>query len=194
MWILGSVPGHWNFQLVINDHVSSHKIWHCVLRRFITLSRVWQMARNTCQKFDAVNIRNNYSIDIVLTVINELCIHIMRNAVLQMMTTTSLLKSVGPMPLVNTQYLSTATLVKPVVVVSTPSALPPHTNSGSWGVIVIACSQQAGGHNSVIVSVCDQTFNSSSTNVVLSALERGCCETAQIENLWQRSWLSVPTP
>jgi len=89
------------------------------------------MARNTCQKFDAVNIRNNYSIDIVLTVINELCIHIMRNAVLQMMTTTSLLKSVGPMPLVNTQYLSTATLVKPVVVVSTPSALPPHTNSGS---------------------------------------------------------------
>lgn len=49
----------------------------------------------------------------------------------KMMTTTSLLKSVGPMPLVNTQYLSTATLVKPVVVVSTPSTLPPHTNSGS---------------------------------------------------------------
>lgn len=55
---------------------------------------------------------------------------------------------------------------------------------------MIACSQQAGSHNSVIVSVCDQTFNSSSTNVVLSALERGCCETAQIENLRQKSWLS----
>jgi len=76
-------------------------------------------------------VRHNYIINIVLTVTNERCIHIMRNAMLQMMTTTSLLKSVGPMPLVNTQYLSTATLVKPVVVVSTPSTLPPHTNSGS---------------------------------------------------------------
>lgn len=49
----------------------------------------------------------------------------------KMITTTSLLKSVGPMPLMNTQYLSTATLVKPVVVVSTPSTLPPHTNNSS---------------------------------------------------------------
>jgi hypothetical protein len=54
-----------------------------------------------------------------------------KNALLQMITTTSLLKSVGPMPLMNTQYLSTATLVKPVVVVSTPSTLPPHTNNSS---------------------------------------------------------------
>lgn len=54
-----------------------------------------------------------------------------KNATLQMITTTSLLKSVGPMPLMNTQYLSTATLVKPVVVVSTPSTLPPHTNNSS---------------------------------------------------------------
>ncbi|PSN49810.1 hypothetical protein C0J52_01371 [Blattella germanica] len=49
----------------------------------------------------------------------------------KMMTTTPLLKSVGPMPLMNTQYLSAAALVKPVVVVSTPSTLPPHTNTSS---------------------------------------------------------------
>lgn len=49
----------------------------------------------------------------------------------KMVTTTPLLKSVGPMPLMNTQYLSAAALVKPVVVVSTPSTLPPHTNSSS---------------------------------------------------------------
>ncbi|XP_069677633.1 max-binding protein MNT-like isoform X2 [Periplaneta americana] len=49
----------------------------------------------------------------------------------KMMTTTPLLKSVGPMPLMNTQYLSATALVKPVVVVSTPSTLPPHTNTSS---------------------------------------------------------------
>ncbi|XP_046740123.1 mucin-5AC-like isoform X3 [Diprion similis] len=37
------------------------------------------------------------------------------------MITTPILKSVGQMPLVNAQYLNTATLVKPVVVVSSPS-------------------------------------------------------------------------
>ncbi|XP_067014981.2 max-binding protein MNT [Anabrus simplex] len=48
----------------------------------------------------------------------------------KMMTTTPLLKSVGPMPVMSAaQYLSEATLVKPVVVVSSASALPPHTNT-----------------------------------------------------------------
>ncbi|KAK7871748.1 hypothetical protein R5R35_014018 [Gryllus longicercus] len=47
----------------------------------------------------------------------------------KMMTTTPLLKSVGPVPVMNAQYLSAATLVKPVVVVSSPSALPPHSNA-----------------------------------------------------------------
>lgn len=47
----------------------------------------------------------------------------------KMMTTTPLLKSVGPMPVMSAQYLSTAALVKPVVVVSSASALPPHTNT-----------------------------------------------------------------
>ncbi|XP_015597098.1 mucin-3B isoform X2 [Cephus cinctus] len=37
------------------------------------------------------------------------------------MITTPILKSVGQMPLVNAQYLNTTTLVKPVVVVSSPS-------------------------------------------------------------------------
>jgi hypothetical protein len=78
-----------------------------------------------------MNDRNNYIKNIALTVTGECYMHVMRDVVLQMMTTTSLLKSVGPMPLMNTQYLSTATLVKPVVVVSTPSTLPPHTNSSS---------------------------------------------------------------
>lgn len=49
----------------------------------------------------------------------------------KMMTTTPLLKSMGHIPLMNTQYLSAAALVKPVVVVSTPSTLPPHTNTSS---------------------------------------------------------------
>jgi hypothetical protein len=111
-----------------------------------------------------------------------------------MITTTSLLKSVGPMPLMSTQYLSTATLVKPVVVVSTPSTLPPHTNNSSWGVHVI-CLLPAGwgSQYSVIVSVW-LNYNSSSTNVVLSALVRGHRGTAQIKNLRQKFWLSVPTP
>ncbi|XP_047098702.1 max-binding protein MNT-like [Schistocerca piceifrons] len=51
----------------------------------------------------------------------------------KVMTTAPLLKSVGPMPLVNAQYLSAAALVKPVVVVSSPSQAsalpPPHTTS-----------------------------------------------------------------
>lgn len=47
----------------------------------------------------------------------------------KMMTTTPLLKSVGPVPVMNAQYLSAATLVKPVVVVSSPSALPPHSHA-----------------------------------------------------------------
>lgn len=117
-----------------------------------------------------------------------------KNAMLQMITTTSLLKSVGPMPLMSTQYLSTATLVKPVVVVSTPSTLPPHTNNSSWGVLVI-CLLPAGwgSQYSVIVSVW-MNDNSSSTNVVLSALVRGHRGTAQIKNLWQTFWLNVPTP
>lgn len=47
----------------------------------------------------------------------------------KVMTTTPLLKPVGSVPLVNAQYLSTATLVKPVVVVSSPSQLPPHSTT-----------------------------------------------------------------
>lgn len=45
------------------------------------------------------------------------------------MITTPILKSVGQMPLVNAQYLNTATLVKPVVVVSSPSTTASTTAS-----------------------------------------------------------------
>ncbi|XP_048511786.1 probable GPI-anchored adhesin-like protein PGA18 isoform X3 [Athalia rosae] len=47
------------------------------------------------------------------------------------MITTPILKSVGQMPLVNAQYLNTATLVKPVVVVSTPATTASSTASNS---------------------------------------------------------------
>ncbi|XP_046608866.1 mucin-5AC-like [Neodiprion virginianus] len=47
------------------------------------------------------------------------------------MITTPILKSVGQMPLVNAQYLNTATLVKPVVVVSSPSTTASTTASNS---------------------------------------------------------------
>lgn len=88
------------------------------------------MAGNIHLKVNTMS-EGNYIIYIVKTNKLTLLTYYKRSAVLQMMTTTSLLKSVGPMPLMNTQYLSTATLVKPVVVVSTPSTLPPHSNSSS---------------------------------------------------------------
>lgn len=43
-----------------------------------------------------------------------------------MMSSAPLLK---PMPLVSAQYLGAPTLVKPVVVVSTSSTLPSHSNA-----------------------------------------------------------------
>lgn len=45
--------------------------------------------------------------------------------------TTPILKSVGQMPLVNAQYINTTTLVKPVVVVSSPSASTPASTTVS---------------------------------------------------------------
>ncbi|KYN14625.1 PREDICTED: endochitinase A-like isoform X1 [Trachymyrmex cornetzi] len=53
---------------------------------------------------------------------NQVTAHILAPSSLAgKMITTPILKSVGQMPLVNAQYLNTTTLVKPVVVVSSPS-------------------------------------------------------------------------
>ncbi|XP_020287127.1 mucin-5AC-like isoform X3 [Pseudomyrmex gracilis] len=62
---------------------------------------------------------------------NQVTAHILAPSSLAgKMITTPILKSVGQMPLVNAQYLNTTTLVKPVVVVSSPSAsTPPSTTA-----------------------------------------------------------------
>ncbi|XP_017891656.1 max-binding protein MNT-like, partial [Ceratina calcarata] len=47
------------------------------------------------------------------------------------MITTPILKSVAQMPIVNAQYINTTTLVKPVVVVSSPSTSTPQSTTAS---------------------------------------------------------------
>lgn len=64
---------------------------------------------------------------------NQVTAHILAPSSLAgKMITTPILKSVGQMPLVNAQYLNTTTLVKPVVVVSSPSnSTSPSTTTAS---------------------------------------------------------------
>lgn len=63
---------------------------------------------------------------------NQVTAHILAPSSLAgKMITTPILKTVGQMPLVNAQYLNTTTLVKPVVVVSSPSTSTPVSATAS---------------------------------------------------------------
>lgn len=62
------------------------------------------------------------------------------------MITTPILKSVGQMPLVNAQYLNTTTLVKPVVVVSSPST----STASSTTVATASNTQPSSTSNSTV--------------------------------------------
>ncbi|KAL0110400.1 hypothetical protein PUN28_013794 [Cardiocondyla obscurior] len=63
------------------------------------------------------------------------------------MITTPILKSVGQMPLVNAQYLNTTTLVKPVVVVSSPST---STASSTTVAATVSNTQSSSTSNSTV--------------------------------------------
>ncbi|TGZ48785.1 Max-binding protein MNT, partial [Temnothorax longispinosus] len=62
------------------------------------------------------------------------------------MITTPILKSVGQMPLVNAQYLNTTTLVKPVVVVSSPST----STAASTTAATVSSTQPSSTSNSTV--------------------------------------------
>lgn len=62
------------------------------------------------------------------------------------MITTPILKSVGQMPLVNAQYLNTTTLVKPVVVVSSPST----STAPSMTAATTSSTQPSSTSNSIV--------------------------------------------
>lgn len=62
------------------------------------------------------------------------------------MITTPILKSVGQMPLVNAQYLNTTTLVKPVVVVSSPST----STASSMTAVTTSNTQPSSTSNSIV--------------------------------------------
>ncbi|XP_031776305.1 flocculation protein FLO11-like isoform X2 [Apis florea] len=63
---------------------------------------------------------------------NQVTAHILAPSSLAgKMITTPILKSVAQMPIVNAQYINTTTLVKPVVVVSSPSTSTPQSTTAS---------------------------------------------------------------
>ncbi|XP_076623807.1 uncharacterized protein LOC143343142 isoform X8 [Colletes latitarsis] len=63
---------------------------------------------------------------------NQVTAHILAPSSLAgKMITTPILKSVAQMPIVNAQYINTTTLVKPVVVVSSPSTSAPQSTAAS---------------------------------------------------------------
>lgn len=63
---------------------------------------------------------------------NQVTAHILAPSSLAgKMITTPILKSVAQMPIVNAQYINTTTIVKPVVVVSSPSTSTPQSTTAS---------------------------------------------------------------
>lgn len=79
---------------------------------------------------------------------NQVTAHILAPSSLTgKMITTPILKSVGQMPLVNAQYLNTTTLVKPVVVVSSPST---STVSSTTAAATASSTQPSSTPNSTV--------------------------------------------
>ncbi|XP_018339021.1 PREDICTED: rho GTPase-activating protein gacU-like isoform X2 [Trachymyrmex septentrionalis] len=78
---------------------------------------------------------------------NQVTAHILAPSSLAgKMITTPILKSVGQMPLVNAQYLNTTTLVKPVVVVSSPST----STAPSTTAATASSTQPSSTSNSIV--------------------------------------------